>query len=132
MSGIVLFDGVCNLCSGSVQFMLKRDRHEHFRYASLQSDAGKALLREHGVAVPEGDPSSIVVIDDGRVFDRSSAALRVARHLGMPWVMMGVFAIVPRFVRDVVYDFVARNRYQWFGKTDQCMVPTPELRARFL
>ena len=132
MSAIVLFDGVCNLCSGAVRFIVERDARGHFKFASLQSDAGKRLMLEHGLEVPEGDPSSIVLIEGGRVSQRSTAALRIARHLGFPWSLGAAFVVVPRFVRDAMYDVIARNRYRWFGKKDVCMVPTPELRARFL
>lgn len=89
-------------------------------------------MREHGLEIPEGDPTSIVLVEDGRAYARSTAALRIARHLSFPWKLAWAWVIVPRFFRDWVYDFVARHRYRWFGKKDVCMVPTPELRARFL
>ncbi len=132
VGAIVLFDGVCNLCSSSVRFIVERDKHDYFRFASIQSDAGKKLMIEHGIAVPDGDPTSIIVIEDGRAFDRSSAGLRIARRLSFPWWLAYGSIIVPAFIRNVVYDFIARNRYGWFGKTEFCMVPSPELRARFL
>lgn len=127
---IVLFDGVCNLCSGSVQFILKRDPEGRFRFASLQSEAGRSLMTEH-----ELDPdalSSVVVIEDGRAYQESSAALRIARHLPGAWKLLRVFVVIPRPIRDAVYRLIARNRYRWFGKTEACWLPTPELRARFL
>ena len=127
---IVLFDGVCNLCSGSVQFLLKRDPEGRFRFASLQSDAGRSLMIEHRL-----DPdalSSVVVVEEGRAWQESSAALRIARHLPGAWKLLRVFAVVPRPIRDAVYRWIARNRYRWFGKTEACWLPTPELRARFL
>ena len=127
---IVLFDGVCNLCSGSVQFILKRDPEGRFRFASLQSEAGRSLMVEHGL-----DPdalSSVVVIEDGRAYQESSAALRIARHLPGAWKLLRVFAVIPRPIRDAVYRLIARNRYRWFGKTEACWLPTPELRTRFL
>ena len=129
---MLLFDGVCNLCSASVRFVIAHDRRERFQFASLQSDAGKELMRAHGVATPEGDPSSMILIDGGRVYQRSDAALGIAKRLGFPWSLALIAYVVPRFVRDALYDFVARHRYRWFGKKDACMVPTPELRARFL
>jgi len=132
MSAIVLFDGVCNLCSGSVRFIVERDRDAYFRFASIQSEAGAELMREHGLAPPEGDPTSIVVLDGGRTLQRSDAALAIAKHLKMPWKLLYAAVVVPRFLRDAVYDWIARNRYRVFGKKDVCMVPTPELRARFL
>jgi predicted DCC family thiol-disulfide oxidoreductase YuxK len=132
MGAILLFDGVCNLCNAAVQFVLARDTKQYFRFASLQSEAGGRLLREHGIPIPEGDPSSMVVIEDGRAFERSSAALRIVRHLGWPWKLLYAFVVVPRFLRDAMYRFIANHRYAWFGKKDACLMPTPELRARFL
>ena len=132
MSAVLLFDGVCNLCSGTVQFVIAHDPHAYFKFASQQSEAGQALMHEHGIAIPEGDPLSLVLVEDGRVYDRSTGALRVARHLSFPFNVGWAFIIVPRFVRDFVYGVIAKNRYRWFGKKDVCMVPTPELRARFL
>ena len=127
---IVLFDGVCNLCNGSVQFLLKRDPEGRFRFASLQSDAGRRLMAEHGLAVDS--LSSVLLIEGGRVWQESSAALRIARHLPGAWKLLRVFAAVPRPLRDAVYRWIARNRYRWFGKTETCWLPTPELKARFL
>lgn len=127
---IVLFDGVCNLCNGSVQFILKRDPQARFRFASLQSEAGRSLMSEHGL-----DPdalSSVVVIEDGRVWQESSAALRIARHLPGLWKLLRIFTIIPRPLRDAIYRLIARNRYRWFGKTETCWLPTPELKGRFL
>jgi predicted DCC family thiol-disulfide oxidoreductase YuxK len=127
---IVLFDGVCNLCNGSVQFILKRDSQVRFRFASLQSEAGRSLLVEHGL-----DPdalSSVVVIEGGRVWQESSAALRIARHLPGAWKLLRVFTVIPRPLRDAVYRLIARNRYRWFGKSETCWLPTPELKGRFL
>jgi predicted DCC family thiol-disulfide oxidoreductase YuxK len=127
---IALFDGVCNLCSGSVQFILKRDRQGSLRFASLQSGVGQHLLTEHGL-----DPdalSSVVLIDDGRAWQESAAALRIASHLPGAWKLLRALAVIPRPVRDAVYRWIARNRYRWFGKTETCWLPTPELRRRFL
>jgi predicted DCC family thiol-disulfide oxidoreductase YuxK len=125
---VLLFDGVCTLCNGFVQFVIERDPAARFQFAALQSDAAVRLL---GVAPPPL-PDSLVLIEDGRLFTRSTAALRVARGLRFPWPLAYVFVAVPRPVRDWVYDAVARNRYRWFGRRDVCMVPTPELRSRFL
>lgn len=127
---IVLFDGVCNLCSGSVQFLLKRDPEGRFRFASLQSDAGRRLMAEHGLDVEA--LNSVVLIEGGRAWQESSAALRIARHLPGAWKLLRVFAAVPRPLRDAVYRWIARNRYRWFGKAETCWLPTPELKARFL
>ncbi len=127
---IILFDGVCNLCSGSVQFILRRDREGRFRFASLQSDAGRRLQAEHGLDPEALD--SIVLIADGRTYKESDAALGIARRLGGPWKLLTVFRLVPRPLRDWAYRLIARNRYRWFGKTESCWLPTPELRGRFL
>ena len=129
---VVLFDGVCNLCSFAVQFILDRDRDGVFRFASLQSTAGGELLRAHGRTPPVGDPESVVLIENGAVYEHSSAALRIARRLSGLWKVLYVLIVVPAFVRDGVYRWIARNRYRWFGKGEQCWVPTPALRARFL
>lgn len=129
---IVLFDGVCNLCNSAVQFILDRDPGAQFRFASLQSEPAAALLRAHGLHPPVGDPESIVLVEDGRAYESSTAALRIARRLPGAWKLAYAAIVVPRFVRDAVYRFIARNRYRWFGKKEVCWVPTPELRARFL
>jgi predicted DCC family thiol-disulfide oxidoreductase YuxK len=126
----ILFDGVCNLCNGSVQFILKRDPQARFRFASLQSEAGRRLVTEQGL-----DPevlNSVILIEDGRVYRESTAALRIARHMAGAWKLLRVFVLIPRPIRDVAYRLIARNRYRWFGKSETCWLPTPELRARFL
>ena len=129
---VVLFDGVCNLCNGAVQFIVDRDPRGTFRFTSLQSERAASLLREHGREPPRGEPDSVVLIEDGRVYERSTAALRIARRLSGAWPLFYAFLIVPRLLRDAVYSLIARYRYRWFGKSEQCRVPTPELRARFL
>lgn len=127
---IILFDGVCNLCNASVNFVIDRDPDALFRFGALQSDAGRALLAEHGV--DERWLDSIVLVEEGTVYTASDAALRIAVRLKGPWTLMHVFRIVPRPVRDVVYNWIARNRYRWFGKQDACRLPTPELKSRFI
>ena len=132
MSAVLLFDGVCNLCSSTVQFVIAHDKHDYFKFASQQSDAGKKLMEEHHIAIPEGDPLSLVLIEDGKAYERSTGALRIARHLSFPFKLGWVFILTPRFIRDFVYNVIAKHRYKWFGKKEVCMVPTPELKARFL
>lgn len=127
---IVLFDGVCNLCSGSVQFILKRDPEARFRFASLQSEVGQTIQAEHGL--DSGALSSVLLLEDGRLYRESAAALRIARHLPGAWKLLAAFKIVPRPIRDGLYRLIARNRYRWFGKSETCWLPTPELRGRFL
>lgn len=126
---IVLFDGVCNLCNGLVQFIIKRDRQDQFRFAALQSEKGRTLLAQHGLPVDQFD--SIVLITGDEYFIKSMAALRIFKELkvykGLWW-----FRYLPQKLRDFGYDIVARNRYKWFGKKSSCMLPTPELQAKFL
>ena len=129
---VILFDGVCNLCNSFVNFVLDRDPQSRFQFAALQSPAAARLLTELGRPVPKPEPDTIVLVQNGTVYERSTAALRVARRLSGAWKLLYVFIIVPRPLRDIVYRFVARNRYRWFGRKDVCRVPTPELRARFL
>jgi len=126
---ILLFDGECNLCNGSVDFVIRRDKKRKFRFSALQSPAGARLRRS--LAVPP-QVDSLVLIEDGVAYIRSSAALRVARSLNMPWPLLWVFILVPRVVRDAVYDWIARNRTIWFGKRDACRVSTAEERSRFI
>jgi predicted DCC family thiol-disulfide oxidoreductase YuxK len=130
VKSVVLFDGECNLCSGAVQFVLRRDRRARFRFASLQSAAGRAALAAAGAPAPL--PDSMVLIEEGQIHLKSTAALRIARGLRFPWPALAVLLLVPRRVRDVVYDQVARRRYRWFGRRQECLVPTAALRARFL
>lgn len=126
-----MFDGVCNLCNGSVQFVIKRDKKDRFRYAALQSEVGQQLVQERHIDTKEVD--SIILIEPGvAYFTKSDAALEIAKDLGGVWRLMALFHWVPRSIRNFVYDFVARNRYKWFGKKEACMVPTPELQTKFL
>ncbi len=127
---IILFDGVCNLCSGAVQFVLKRDKKQQFRFASLQGNAGQELLKQYNL--PQNNFNSFVLIDDGKVFTKSNAALEVAKRLNGGWKLLYAFKIIPKFIRDVVYRLIANNRYKWFGKKETCWLPILELRSRFL
>ena len=127
---VVLFDGVCNLCNGAVQFVIKHDKKNRFRFASLQSHTGAHLLQQYHL--PANELNSFILIDDGKAYTRSTAALKVAKKLTGIWPMLYTFMIIPRIFRDSIYDWVARNRYKWFGKKEECMIPTPELKARFL
>lgn len=126
----MLFDGVCNLCNRAVAFIIARDRRTQFGFASLQSDAGRRLLRE----LNGGDalPDTFVLVEDGRMFTQSTAALRIAQRLGFPWSLAALLTVLPRAIRDRAYRLVARNRYRWFGKRETCMMPTADLRRRFL
>jgi len=130
MRDIILFDGICNMCTVSVQFIIKRDPKQKFRFASLQSDTAKELLTKHNIS-KEVD-SVVLITEEGRVFDKSSAALRIASKLKGGWKLFAIFLVVPLFIRDVVYQFIAKHRYNWFGKKEECMIPTPEQKKRFL
>lgn len=127
---MILFDGVCNLCNNSVQFVIKKDKKKAFYFTSLQSNAGQQLLAQYRLSPNRFD--SFVLIDNQKAYIRSTAALRVVKRLGGLWTLLYAFIIIPPFIRNAIYDWVARNRYQWFGKSESCMLPTPELKARFL
>lgn len=127
---IVLFDGVCKFCDASVNFILERDRAGRVRFAALQSATGQRFLRRFGL--PTESFGSLVLIEGGRCWRRSTAALRITRHLGGLWPLASILLAVPPFLRDAAYDLFARNRYRWFGSLDACRVPTPETRRRFL
>lgn len=127
---VVLFDGVCNLCNAAVNFVIDRDPGGYFKFAALQSEEGKRLLREYGAA---GDAlESLVVVEGGRGYRRSEAALRIARRLHGLWPLLYALVLVPRPLRDAAYRYVARRRYRWFGRRAACRVPTPDLERRFL
>lgn len=125
---VVLFDGVCNLCNASVNFLIDRDAEAVFRFAPLQSDLGQRLVADCDL----DSEDTIVLVEGGRCYTRSAAVLRVARRMDGAWPLLSVLLAVPRPLRDAVYRFVARNRYRWFGKQDACRLPTPDLRRRFL
>ena len=130
MSAIVLFDGVCNFCNGSVNFIIERDKENYFKFAPLQSKIGEELLQKYEIDKAETD--SVVLIEDEKAYTHSTAALRIARRLVGVWSWLYAFIIVPRSLRDFLYRLFAKNRYRLFGKQDACMMPTPEIRQRFL
>lgn len=128
---IILFDGVCNLCNDFVQFVIKRDKNDLFRYASLQSDIGKQLISERNINTEKID--SVVLIEPGvAYYIKSDAALQVGRYLKGYRTISKLLILIPRKLRNIIYDFVARYRHTWFGKRDVCMIPSPELKAKFL
>ncbi len=130
---IILFDGVCNLCNSAVQWVIERDKEERFYFASLQSDAARRELEElMGAEEIDALPDSIVLLDSEGAHTRSAAALRIARGLGSPYSLLRLGVVLPRPIRDALYDLIARHRYRWFGRRDTCMTPTPDLAARFL
>lgn len=127
---IIFFDGLCNLCNASVDFVVSHDANRLFRFASLQSELGEEVLKKHKLSAQAYD--SFILLEKGTLYIKSSAALRVARHLGLPISLLWIFIIVPPFIRNAVYSWVAQNRYKWFGKKETCRLPTPEERALFL
>jgi len=127
---IILFDGVCNLCNGFVQFVIQHDPGGQFKFTSLQSDKGQDLLKDLPETYRQID--SVVFLENGRFYQKSAAALRIIRHLSGAWPLLYIFIILPAFLRDWLYTLVARNRYRWFGRQESCMLPTPELKTRFL
>ncbi|SNZ02639.1 Predicted thiol-disulfide oxidoreductase YuxK, DCC family [Terribacillus aidingensis] len=126
---IILFDGVCNLCNNSVQFIIKHDRKAYFKFASLQSDAGTALAGDD--QIPDG-VDSILLVKAGKVYTESSAVVRIARHLDGVWKLAAAAWVIPRPIRNTLYRYVAKNRYRWFGRQNECMLPSPALKERFL
>jgi predicted DCC family thiol-disulfide oxidoreductase YuxK len=128
--GVVLFDGVCNLCNGFVQFVIPRDPEAKYRFASLQSEVGRELLAAHGL--PTDELESVVLIEDGESYVKSAAVLRIAAGLGGAYRLLAPLRHVPRAVRDRAYDFVADRRYRWFGKKDRCTLPAGDVESRFL
>lgn len=128
---LVLFDGVCNLCNNSVTWIIKRDNNNVFLFAPLQSEVGTKIIDKFNIDTSKTD-SILLFESSGRLSIKSSAALRIASGLGWPWKIMSVFLIIPGIIRNVVYDYIARNRYKWYGKREACMIPTPELKSKFL
>ena len=146
MAAIVLFDGVCNFCDSSVNFIIEHDPHGYFKFAPLQSEEGRRLANEYGfesataaddAAAPAANADlipidSVILIEDGKAYTHSTAALRITRRLGFPWSLFYAFTVVPKGLRDYFYKLFARYRYRFFGRKDQCMLPSPDVRARFL
>ncbi|WP_040249151.1 thiol-disulfide oxidoreductase DCC family protein [Psychroserpens mesophilus] len=128
---LILFDGVCNLCNASVLYVIKHDKANRFMFAPLQSEVGKQIIQKFNVDPTKTD-SILLYSEEKGLTVKSTAALHIAKHLSFPRSLMTVFFIVPTFIRNWVYDFVAKNRYKWYGKKDACMIPTPELKAKFL
>ena len=129
-TAIILFDGVCNFCNDSVNFIIERDAKNYFKFAPLQSEIAEKLMLEHGIDKETTD--SIVLVESDQAFTHSTAALKIAKNLGGIWSGFYALIIVPKFIRDAFYKLFAKYRYRFFGKKDQCMIPTPEIRERFL
>lgn len=133
---IILFDGVCNLCNGTVVFIIKRDKKNVFKFATLQSEIAHDLVISFASNEKDKESSnaldSIILLDNGKKYTKSSAALRIAKHLSGAYPLLYGLMIIPKFLRDWVYSIIAKNRYKWFGKKESCMIPTPELQKKFL
>ncbi len=128
---IILFDGICNLCNGAINFVIKRDKKDVFRYAPLQSKIGQKLIEERNIDLSKID--SILLIDPKvAYYHKSTAALHIAKQLSGMYPLLSVCLILPKFLRDWIYDIIAKNRYKWFGKKESCMIPTPEFKALFI
>ncbi|PQJ32593.1 thiol-disulfide oxidoreductase [Nonlabens arenilitoris] len=127
---VILFDGVCNLCNDAVTFIIKRDSKNHFRFAALESDIGLLYLKKHQINPKEID--SIVLIRGERAYVKASAALRIAQKMDGFWPLLSALIIIPRLISNAIYEYIARNRYKWFGKQESCMIPTKDLRDKFL
>ena len=127
---IILFDGVCNLCNSSVQFIIKRDKKKQFLFTSLQSDAARDILLQF--QLKNSEMHSILLIENEKIYQKSDAILKIVKHLNGIWKMSYGFIIIPKFIRDYIYMIIAKNRYRWFGKREVCMIPTKELQMRFL
>ncbi|MFC6095969.1 thiol-disulfide oxidoreductase DCC family protein [Flavobacterium qiangtangense] len=128
---IILFDGVCNLCDSSIQFIIKHDKNDIFRFVALQSDLGLEIIKHIGVDVSKTD--SIILYEPGKAYYyKSEAALKIAKELGGIYSFISWFSVLPKGLTNSVYDYIAKNRYKWYGKKDACMIPTPELKTKFL
>lgn len=129
---LILFDGVCNLCNSSVLYVIKRDKKDKFLFAPLQSDTGKEIISNFNIDTQKIDSILLYNPEKHTITYKSSAALHIAKRLGFPLNLMALFMIVPPFIRNWVYDYIAEHRYQWFGKKEVCMIPTPELQSKFM
>ncbi|WP_374172777.1 thiol-disulfide oxidoreductase DCC family protein [Flavobacterium tructae] len=128
---IVLFDGICNLCNSAVQFIIKHDKKDIFRFVALQSELGISICKHLGISFAKMD-SILLFNPDSAYFYKSSAVIAIAKEFGGLWRLSEIFRIVPIFISDRIYDYVAKNRYNWYGKKESCMIPSPELKAKFL
>lgn len=127
---IILFDGVCNLCNGAVTYIIERDKKNVFKFAALQSEIGQQLISKFNIDTSKVD--SIILIDGEKHYTKSSAALHISKQLSGAYPLLFGFMVVPKFIRNSVYDYIAKNRYKWFGKKESCMIPTAELKSKFL
>lgn len=129
---LILFDGVCNLCNNSVQYVIKHDKKNKFLFAPLQSEVGESIIEEFSIDTKRTDSILLYNPQVKSIKIKSSAAIGIAKHLGFPLNLMVIFYILPNFIRNWVYDYIAKNRYKWYGKKEECMIPTPDLKSKFL
>lgn len=127
---VLLFDGICNFCNGTVNFIIKRDHKDKFCFASLQSNVGQELLKTFNL--PTNDFDTFVLVEGKKYYIKSTAALKVLKKLGGVWSFLYILIIIPRPLRDIVYNLIAKNRYKWFGKKEQCILPAPDIKKKFL
>lgn len=127
---VIFFDGVCNLCNSSVRFVLRNNSNQSIKFATVQSELGKRTLTANNMSVDTFD--SMLYLEDGKVYLKSTAALKIASQLSFPWKLLQIFYLIPRPIRDWFYEQVAKNRYQWFGRQEMCLVPTDEIKDRFI
>jgi len=127
---IILFDGICNLCNSSIQFIIRHDKKGKFRFASLQSDFGKMQIKKNQIDTSKTD--SVIYIYNNKAYIQSDAALKIVRQLNSAWPFLYILIVIPKFLRNWIYNYIAKNRYKWFGKKESCMIPNPELKSRFL
>ena len=129
---LILFDGVCNLCNSSVLYVIKRDKKNKFLFAPLQSEVSKQIIHNFDINTFQVDSIILYEPEKEKIHYKSTAALKIASQLGFPTYVLAIFLVIPAFIRNWVYDFIAKNRYKWYGKKDACMIPTPELKSKFL
>lgn len=129
MTKIILFDGDCNFCNESVLFIIKRDKHDHFKFCSLQSKKAATLLQKHNICTSE---KSLILIDNNKAYTKSTAALHISHHLTFPWHILYYFIFIPKLIRDFAYTTIANNRYKLMGRKTKCMIPTAEMKNKFL
>lgn len=128
--GVILFDGVCNFCNSSVNFIIRHDKKDYFRFTPLQSEIGMKISEKYNL--DSGNLKSVILVDKGKIYTKTTAALRIAKQLSGAWPVLYVFIIVPPPIRDVVYNIIAKYRYKWWGEREACMIPTQEIRKKFL
>lgn len=129
-TAIVIFDGICNFCNSSIHFIIKHDHKNYFKFATLQSEKAKDLVSNFNIDLSKNN--SILLIEKNKIYYKSTAALRIAKKLNNVYSLLYIFIIVPVFIRNAIYDYVAKNRYKWFGKKEACMLPSAEIRSKFI